>query len=86
MFCFICMKPLSCKKHNLEEHTLKHAFKIMNPSFYILNDCVGTEKPTIHHVLQIVRTKLFWTSFISKVISIGCKEICTLVLMVDPSG
>ena len=86
MFCFICMKPLSCEKHILEEHALKHAFKIMDPPFHILNDCVGTEKPTVHHVLQIVRTKLIWTSFILKVMSIGCKEICAPASVVDSSG
>ena len=83
MFCFICMKPLSCEKHNLEEYALKHAFKIMNVPFHILNDCVGTEKPTVYHVLQIVRTKVFWTSFIPKVMSIGFKEIYAPALVVD---
>ena len=86
MFCFICMKPLSCQKHNLEEHALKHDFKIMDPPFHIQNDCVGTAKSTVHHVLQIVRIKLFWTSFISDIMSIGCKEICAPALVVDPSG
>ena len=86
MFCFICMKPLSCEKHNLEEHALKHAFKIMDALVHILDDCVGTEKPTIHHVLQIIRTKAFWTSFIPKVMSIDCKQICAPASVVDPSG
>ena len=54
MFCFIRMKPLFCEKHNFEEHVLKHAFKIMDAHFYILDDCVRIEKPTIHHVVQIV--------------------------------
>ena len=86
MFCFICTKPLSCEKHNLEKHAFKHAFKIMDVPFHILDDCVGTEKPTIHHVLQIVRTKSFCTSFIPEVMSIDCKEICAPTLVVDPSG
>ena len=54
MFCFICMKSLSCEKHNLEEHALKHVFKIMDAPVHILDDCVGIEELTIHHVLQIV--------------------------------
>ena len=54
MFCFIYMKSLSCEKYNLKEHALKHAFKIMDASFYILDDCVRIEKLTIHHVSQIV--------------------------------
>ena len=51
MFCFIYMKPLSCEKHNLEEHALKHAFKIMDALVHILDDCVEIEKRTIYHVL-----------------------------------
>ena len=86
MFCFICMKPLSCEKHNLEEHALKHAFKMMDAPFHILDNCVGTEKSTLHHVSQIVRIKVFWTSFILEVMSIGCKEICAPASVVDPSG
>ena len=73
MFCFICMKPLSCEKHNLEEYALKHAFKIMDAFVHVLDDCVGIEKLIIHHVLQIVQTKAFWTSFILEVMLIDCK-------------
>ena len=86
MFCFSCMKPLFCQKHNLEEHALKHVFKIMDPPFYVYHDFVGIIKSTIHHVLQIVRNKLIWKSFIPKVISISCKEIFVPASMVDPSG
>ena len=57
----------------------------MDPPFHIQNDCVETAKPIVHHVLQIVRTKLFWTSFIPEVMSIGCKEICAPASVVDPS-
>ena len=58
----------------------------MEAPLHILDVCVGTEKPTIHHVLQIVWTKAFWTSFIPEVMSIDCKQICAPASVVDTSG
>ena len=87
MYCYIFFKLLSCQISNLEEHALKHVLKMENPCLHKnAFSTIENKKPTIHNVIQTIRSNIFWKSCIPELISFDYIEVLPPASIVDPSG
>jgi hypothetical protein len=86
MHCFFCSVDLSVERSNLEEHALKHACTITEPSAPREEYWVNGVQPSIHPVTQSIQTKKFWAAYDPEVMAVRHDELFAPTSLIDPTG
>ena len=71
---------------NLEDHTLKHTYKIEKSIFIEILKCnISGLTHIVHYITQIFQNKKLWKSYNPNVMFVNYTKIYTLPLFVYPS-